>query len=103
MRPVGDGVVPNPKFLRYPPPGCHPIGKRPVLLVSDRTQQVGVRVAKPGDDVIARAERLGWVLGVLVGQRVDAYLGIRVLDGVGHLVEEVQERSRLGPSRGEGD
>jgi hypothetical protein len=37
-----------------------------------------------------------WLLGVLIGERIDVDVGVVDLDGVGDLVDEINEQARLG-------
>ena len=86
-----DVVVPDVDAVVDGAPGADELGRIALLGRRERMRPGAHRVvAQPDGHVLARAGGLGHLDRFQVGQRVDDDVGILLLDGLGHLVDEEQ-------------
>jgi len=59
-------------------------------------REIAARVAKANDHIVARLDALRRLLRHHIRERVEADFRVIAFDGVGDVVEKIQERSRFG-------
>ncbi len=91
-----DDVIPDVQVWRDGGPAAQVFDKLRVLrAVGERVREAAFDAAQAYDNVLARLDVLRRLARVLVGERADKLFGELLLDPLGHLVDEPDERAGL--------